>query len=282
MKKLYLILISLNFLFASLKEQATEAMLEGNYRKAVKLWSEALRESPGDISIIYNLAVCYEYIGNVKKALALYKKCISVNPAKIKNKIKKLEETIKKQEEETKKKEMERLKIRMDSTCTTVGAFIKGEIKFTPQTKEVSSSRKGFHVKIARWIIGISLMGIFFMIIIIAGIKIRRKKKERTNVHPVWDKLSLLLKTKGTISGMYTFKENKNIGVVFLYKGSIVSAYFTTLDSGITIKGENALDLIVEMKNPDIKFIPHVKDASIVEEESEDAYTKKVVNIFEN
>ena len=287
MKKLVFFFIFTNIvLFAYSVEDGTEAMLEGNYSKAATVWRSLLKSKPGNVTYSYNLALCYEHLGQLERALQYYKRAVSLNPGKIKGKIAKIEKIIehRKKQKEERRKQMEQEKNRknMLTLASKFGRAIKeNTTDFNFANTEVKSAEyASSKYNGRRYIVyGLYLVGFLFLIFLSYRYLIKKRKKSTSTYQSGWQKLSLLLKNK-TVNGMYTFRENEDIGVIFFVDGSIASAYYTTLKDGITIKGENAVDLITEMKNPEIKFVPYVKDVLISEREK--IQPKKVVNIFDD
>lgn len=72
----------------SLKDQAIQTALKGDWENAITLNEELLQENPSDIDTLNRLAFAYAVVGKIKDAKATYQKVIAIdkqNPIALKN-----------------------------------------------------------------------------------------------------------------------------------------------------------------------------------------------------
>jgi len=65
--------------YEEILETAQFYLLNKNYKKAIELFEEALKEKP-DYLIYYQLGIAYEGLNERDKAKEMYRECLKLNP----------------------------------------------------------------------------------------------------------------------------------------------------------------------------------------------------------
>jgi tetratricopeptide (TPR) repeat protein len=61
-------------------EVAKFNFLSSRYEEAVKIWERALKLSPNDSQIYYNMGIAYESLNQLDKAKECFKKTVEIEP----------------------------------------------------------------------------------------------------------------------------------------------------------------------------------------------------------
>lgn len=64
----------------SIKNQAIQTALQGNWQNAISLNKDLIKENPNDIDALNRLALAYTIIGKIKEAKATYQKVVNLDP----------------------------------------------------------------------------------------------------------------------------------------------------------------------------------------------------------
>ena len=64
----------------SIKNQAIQTALQGNWNEAIVLNKSLVKENPEDIDALNRLALAYTIIGKLKEAKSAYQKVVNIDP----------------------------------------------------------------------------------------------------------------------------------------------------------------------------------------------------------
>jgi tetratricopeptide (TPR) repeat protein len=64
----------------TIDERAREAYLEGDYRQAIRLWSQAIRKSDAKDDLLVKRGLAYELMERPRRAIADYRRTLKLNP----------------------------------------------------------------------------------------------------------------------------------------------------------------------------------------------------------